>query len=255
MTRVLPHGWRDLFRQLLLFGGTYLVYQVVRALVAPNAEDPGYLPFANATKVIDLERASHLFIEPTLQAWAARTRVLMDLADWSYLNAQYLVAGGALLFIYLRRNESFYRLRDVFLAAIALALIGYALFPTAPPRLMPEWGFTDSIREFTGVTVERGASSALLNLYAAVPSMHVCFAILVGWPMAKLTRRWPVRIVWALYPLWIVFVVMATANHYLFDVVLGALTALLSALVVDRWLAWRESVRGQGHLGRQPHLR
>jgi PAP2 superfamily protein len=61
--------------------------------------------------------------------------------------------------------------------------------------------------------------------------------------------------VWALYPLWIVFVVMATANHYLFDVVLGALSALLSALVVDRWLAWRESVRGQGHLGRQPHLR
>ena len=226
----LPHGWRDLFRQALLFGGTYGLYQLVRALVARNPVDPGYTPFGNATKVIDLERATHLFIEPGIQAWTARVHWLMDLADWNYLNAQYLVTAGALLFIYLRRNESFYLVRNMLLIAIGIALVGYIVFPTAPPRLMPEWGFSDSVREFTGITAEKGASGSLLNLYAAVPSMHVSFAVMVALPMARFARHWPVRIVWGLYPLWIAFVVIATANHYLFDAVLGALTAVAAAL-------------------------
>ena len=111
----------------------------------------------------------------------------MDIAAWTYLNAHYFVTLGALVFIYLRRNDSFYFVRNVFMIAMAIALVGYALYPTAPPRLMPEWGFTDSIHQFTGITVEKGASSALVNLYAAVPSMHVCFALMVGIPMSRLT--------------------------------------------------------------------
>ncbi len=112
---------------------------------------------------------------------------LMDIADWTYLNAHYFVTLAALVFIYLRRNDSFYFVRNVFMIAMGIAIIGYALYPTAPPRLMPEWGFTDSIHQFTGITVEKGASSALINLYAAVPSMHVCFALMVGIPMSRLT--------------------------------------------------------------------
>jgi hypothetical protein len=229
--RFLPHGWRDLVRQTLLFGGTYGLYQLVRALVARNPLDPGYTPFGNATKVIDLERATHVFIEPSVQSWTARAHWLMDLADWNYVNAQYLVTVGALLYIYLRRNESFPVVRNMLLVAIAIALVGYIVFPTAPPRLMPEWGFSDSVRDFTGVSAERGASGALLNMYAAVPSMHVCFALMVALPMVRLVRRWPVRMLWALYPLWITFVVIATGNHYLFDALLGALTAGAAALV------------------------
>src|SRR5579862_271554 len=104
----------------------------------------------------------------------------MDIADWTYLNAHYFVTIGALMFIYLRRNDSFYFVRNMFMIAMAIALVGYALYPTAPPRLDPEWGFTDSIRQLTGITVENGAGSAFVNAYAAVPSMHVCFALLVG---------------------------------------------------------------------------
>ena len=70
---------------------------------------------------------------------------LMDFADWTYLNAHYFVTLGALVFIYLRRNDSFYFVRNMFMVAMAIALVGYFLYPTAPPRLMPEWGFTDSI--------------------------------------------------------------------------------------------------------------
>ena len=80
----------------------------------------------------------------------------MDIADWTYLNAHYFVTFAALVFIYLRRNDSFYFVRNMFMIAMGIALVGYALYPTAPPRLMPEWGFTDSISQFlTGGTADR----------------------------------------------------------------------------------------------------
>jgi hypothetical protein len=161
----------------------------------------------------------------------------MDFADWMYLNAHYAVTLGALVFIYLRRNDSFYFVRNMFLIAMGLALVGYFLYPTAPPRLMPEWGFTDSIARFTGVEVENTPVNALLNIYAAVPSMHVCFAILVGWPMARLVSPRPARLAWSVYPLLITFVVVATGNHYLTDVFLGALTAGAAAVLAERLFA------------------
>ena len=92
---------------------------------------------------------------------------------------------------------------------------------------MPEWGFTDSISQFLGGTgwIDDGPAKAFLNFYAAVPSMHVCFAIMIGWPMARLVSRRPAKVAWCLYPLLVTFVVVATGNHYFTDVFLGALTA------------------------------
>ena len=235
--RVLPRGWTDAVRQLLLFAAAYFLYELVRAIVAGNALAPGYKPFGDATKIINFERLLHVFVEPNIQAWTLKAHWLMVIADWTYLNAHYIVTTGALAFIYSRRNSSFYFVRNMFMIAMAIALIGYALYPTAPPRLLPEWGFTDTIQQFTGITVERGAGSALLNLYAAVPSMHVCFALMIGIPMSRLVRRWPAKVAWRVYPLAITFVVVATGNHYFTDVFLGALTAGVSALLADRLLA------------------
>ncbi|MGI8506625.1 MAG: phosphatase PAP2 family protein [Solirubrobacteraceae bacterium] len=234
-TRVLPRGWTDVIRQVLLFLGAYLLYQLVRGLVDGGN---GYKPFGDATKIIHLERVLHIFIEPSVQAWASSVHWLMDLADWTYLNAHYLVTLGALVFIYLRRNDSFYFVRNMFMIAMAIALVGYALYPTAPPRLMPEWGFTDSVAHFMGLPyIEDSPGKALLNFYAAVPSMHVCFAVMIGVPMSRLVKRWWGRVAWGLYPLLITFVVVATGNHYLTDVILGALTAGASALLAGQLLA------------------
>lgn len=221
-------------RQLMLFLGAYIGYQVVRGLIDGN--DVARASW-NATKVIDLERALHVFIEPSIEAWALNERWPIDIADWTYVNAHCVVSIGALVFVYMRCNESFYFIRNMFMIAMLVALVGYAVYPTAPPRLMPEWGFTDAIRQFTGVTAEDGPSSALLNLYAAIPSMHVCFALMIGLPMAKLVKRPPARIAWLLYPLFISFVVIATGNHYLTDVFLGAVTAGFSALLAGKLLA------------------
>ncbi len=232
--RVLPRGWKDAARQLLLGGAAYMLYEVVRALAQGGGT---YKPFGDATRIINLERALHVFVEPSVQAWTLNRHWLMDLADWTYLNTHYCVTIGALVFLYLRRNDSFYFVRNAFMIAMAIALVGYAVYPTAPPRLLPEWGFTDTIRQLTGVTFEyHGPTSALLNFYAAVPSMHVCFAIMVGWPMSRLVGR-PFRWLWILYPVLISYVVVATGNHYLTDVFLGALTAGASWMLAGRLLA------------------
>ena len=232
--RVLPKGWPDAIRQVLLFVGAYLGYQLVRGLV--NGNDVAQASW-NATKVINLERRLHVFIEPSVQAWALNIHWLIDVADFSYLYSQYIVTFTVLLWIYLRRNDSFYFVRNMFMAAMVIALIGYALYPTAPPRLMPEWGFTDTIQQWSGVTAEYGTSAALLNLYAAIPSMHVCFSLMIGIPMLRFVTHRAVKVLWILYPFYITFVVISTGNHYITDVVLGAATAGLSALISKQLLA------------------
>jgi hypothetical protein len=224
--RLLPRGWFDLLRQLALFSAAYFAYQFVRGAVDGS---PGRA-FWNATKIIRLEHGLHVFVEPTVQAWASTKPWLIDFADWMYLNSHFTVTISALAFLYLFRNSSFYFVRNMFMFAMGIALVGYFVFPTAPPRLMPEWNFTDSVADFTGVQVDNASVSALLNLYAAVPSMHVCFALMVGGSLSQLVRPRPLKVLWALYPLLVTFVVVATGNHFLTDAFLGATTAGLAAL-------------------------
>ena len=236
-SRLLPRGWTDLLRQIALFVVAFLGYDLVRGLVEGGNL---YKPFGDAMRIIDFERTLHIFVEPSVQAWAQNVHWLMDAADWTYLNGHFFVTFAVLVFIYVRRNDSFNFVRNVVMISMALALVGYWLYPTAPPRLMPEWGFTDSISQFvTGNTgsIDYGPAKAFTNFYAAVPSMHVCFAVIIGVTMARLVKRRVFKVMWSLYPLLVTFVVVVTANHFLTDVFLGALTAVLAALMADRLLA------------------
>jgi hypothetical protein len=120
------------------------------------------------------------------------------------------------------------------MVAMVMALVGYALFPTAPPRFLPEWGFVDSVASLTGISQDSVAINALFNPFAAVPSMHVAFALMLGWPLAHLVSHPVVKAMWLAYPLLITFVVVATANHFLVDALLGGLVAAASAWAAGR---------------------
>jgi PAP2 superfamily len=232
--RILPRGWLDALRQVSLFGAAYLAYRLVRGLVEGDAN----AAFAHARDLISLERTLHVFVEPSIQAWASSSHMVMVLASWLYVNAQTSVTVAALLYLYLRHNRNFYFVRNMFMIAMAIALAGYAAFPTAPPRFMPEWGFVDTVSDFTGVHVSHASASlnALTNLYAAVPSMHVAFSLMIGVTLARLSRSRIVAVLCLLYPLLITFVIIVTANHFIIDALLGALTAAVSAYGA-RWLA------------------
>ena len=232
--RALPHGWLDALRQVSLFGAAYLAYRFVRGLVEGDAN----AAFAHARDLITLERTLHVFVEPSIQAWASGSHFLMVFSAWMYVNAQTTVTVAALVYLYLRHNRNFYFVRNMFMVAMAIALVGYAVFPTAPPRFMPEWGFIDSVSDFTGVRVNAHSASlnALTNLYAAVPSMHVAFALMIGGTLSRLVRWRVVRVLWMLYPFLMAFVIVVTANHFIVDAILGALTAGASAYAAT-WMA------------------
>jgi membrane-associated phospholipid phosphatase len=232
--RLLPSGPLDALRQVLLFFIAYYGYRLVRGAI----DDPAgaSVAFQNARNVIHLEQGLGLFVEPSIQAWAATKPAVIDFASWTYLNCQSSVTLGALVFLYLFHNRSFYFVRNMFVVAMGVALIGYVLVPTAPPRFFPEWGFFDAVANFTGVSHDSVAVNTLFNPYAAIPSMHVAFALMIGVPLARLSKRRVVKVAWALYPLLVTFVIVATGNHFLIDAFLGALTAALAAWAAA-WLA------------------
>ena len=223
--RLLPNGWVDLLRQIAVFCGSYYLYRIVRGVVDGRAADA----FTNARHVIDLERGLHVFVEPTVHAWASGKSLIIGVASWMYLNSHFTITVGTLAWIYLYRNGSFYFVRNMFTVAMALALVGYVLYPTAPPRFMPEWGFTDSVAQFTGIQPDNASANFLFNPFAAVPSMHVAFALMLSGTMSGIVRRRWAQVLWWLYPPVVTFVVVATANHWWFDAFAGACTAGLSA--------------------------
>jgi hypothetical protein len=223
--RLLPQSPVDLLRQIVLFCGAYYLYRLVRGQVYGE----GALAYAHAAAIVHLERSLHVFVEPAVQRWAVATGWLTKLTSWMYINLHFVVTTVTLAWIYLRRNEHFYFVRNMYTVAMGLALVGYVVYPTAPPRLFPELGFTDSVAQYTHVS-DTSSVNALFNPYAAVPSMHVCFALMIGWSMVRIVRRGWARSFWAVYPAVMTFVVVSTANHWLFDAATGALVAAVSAV-------------------------
>ncbi|TML37720.1 MAG: phosphatase PAP2 family protein [Actinobacteria bacterium] len=223
-SRWLPRGWVDALRQLTLFAGAYYAYRIVRGIVDGQTT----VAFDHARSIVDIEKGVGLFFEPGLQHWALGRPWLIDAADWSYVNSHFLVTTTFLIWLYLARNRAFYFVRNMFMVAMALALVGYLVFPAAPPRLLPEWGFTDTVTNAVGQS-QANTAKLLFNPYAAMPSMHVAFALMIAIPAIKVTATRALRYVWAFYPAFVTLVVMVTANHFWLDAAGGLLVATISA--------------------------
>jgi len=207
----LPKGWGDLGRQVAILVSVDLAYTFVRGI----ADGQKAIAMTHGQQVIDFEKATGTFFEPSLQAFFLPAQGIIDLANQLYLNAQFSIALGFLVWLYLFRNQSYYFVRNMFVVSMGLALVGYALFPTAPPRLMPEWGFTDSVASFTGVDPATSSAGTLFNPFAAVPSMHVAFALMIGWPLAKLVKWRALRVFWTLYSFIVTLVIVVVLKRVL----------------------------------------
>jgi PAP2 superfamily len=231
--RRLPRGWPDLLLQFALFFLAYQAYQLVRGLIDGRSD----LAFANAERIVDLEKATGTFFEPGLQQSLLSHTWLIDFANWMYVNSHFTISVVFLAWLYLFRNDNFYFVRNMFMVAMGIALVGYALFPTAPPRMLTGEGFTDTIASFTAVDQDSNAVSFLVNKYAAVPSMHIGFSTMIAGTAVMLVRNPIGRVLWSLYPLLVFWVIVVTANHYWFDAACGLLVAVGSALVASRVLA------------------
>ena len=229
----LPQGWGDFGRQIGILVGVDLAYTFVRGVV----DSERALAFVHGRQVIDFEQATHTFFEPSLQAFFLPAQWVIDLANQIYLNAQFSIAIGFLLWLYLFRNESYYFVRNMFVVAMGIALVGYTLYPTAPPRMFPQHGFVDTLNAYSDVGHDSSLAKIFINPYAAVPSMHCAFAMLIGGTGVIVCRNLISKVLWATWPLLVSWVTIVTANHYWVDAALGWLVALSAALIAQRLLA------------------
>jgi hypothetical protein len=220
----LPGGWTDVVRQLGLFACAYMGYQLVRGIVSGDTATA----IANGQRVIDFEAKTGTLFEPHLQHYLLNTEWLIDFANFMYINSHFVITTTFLVWLYLQRNESFYFVRNMFLIAMGLAIVGYALYPCAPPRLFHDAGFVDTVREVNNS--DSGIEHIFVNAYAAVPSMHCGFSLMVGATGVMVCRARAARVLWALYPALVFFVVVVTANHFWVDGALGWMVAALSAV-------------------------
>ena len=222
--RVLPRGYADFGLQLLIWFGFLAAYQVARGVAD---RDPARA-FTNGWRVIDIEQRLTGLGELTLQGWTQSSRVLEALVSWTYWNSEFTVIGLTLLWVYLRRHDAFARFRNTILLANVVGLLGFWLVPTAPPWMFPGKGFVDGVNH----------SSALLqtlgNSYAAMPSLHAADALIVAFFLVSTSRTIWAKALWMLWPVWVWFSVVATANHYLLDVLAGIVLAV-AALLATAW--------------------
>jgi hypothetical protein len=228
--RRLPRGWLDLVRQVVIWFGFVLAYQLARGI----ADRSPAVAFENARGVIDFERRATGLWELSLQSWVESFATLGRLTSWTYWLSQFAVVGLALLWVYFRRYEHFIRFRNLLMLANVIGLFGYVLLPTAPPRMFPELGFVDTLASFG--TPNHGSTLVELasNPYAAMPSLHAADALIVGVTLALLVRPIWLKVLWLIWPAWVWFSVMATANHFWLDIAAGIAVASVAALVVHR---------------------
>ena len=221
---LLPRGPGDLLRQIAIVSLFDIAYELSR-VVATGGRG---VALAHAGSVVDAERSLGIFRELSVQYFALHApRPVLDIANWTYFNAQFTVTFAFLLWAYLRHTERYTTIRNTVIAADAIGLIGYLLYPTAPPRMLPQLGFTDTLNE-AAVNHHSGVIASLANPYAAMPSLHTAYALIFGAFGVALARRWWVRVMWALYPGLVVFAIIATANHFVLDAIAGAIVAALA---------------------------
>ncbi|MEQ8717281.1 MAG: phosphatase PAP2 family protein [Acidimicrobiales bacterium] len=221
------------WRELLIIGTFYAVYSFIRNQFGSAAVD-WTVAYENARAIIDVERAIGLYHEARIQSWFLGWDGFLRFWNVFYGLFHFAVTALVLIFLYTRDPVAYPRWRTIGLVTTAMALIGFALFPLMPPRLLPDCGlygaclqgtgFVDTVTDIGGIwSFDSGAGEKLSNQYAAMPSMHFGWA---AWSFLALYPRLerPVaKAAIAIYPWLTMFAIIVTANHYWIDALGGAI--------------------------------
>jgi PAP2 superfamily len=211
-----------------------LFYFFVRGLEKSDAS----VAEAHAERIVSIERSMGIFVEPQLQARIIDHPILIDLANWVYIWAHWPVILGWVFWMWFRHRDDYPVYRNAILLSGAAGMVVFALYPTAPPRLMPELGFVDtiSLRSHSYRVLQ---PPALADLYASMPSLHFGWNLLVGIAIARHAISRLGRAIGFLLPIAMFSAIVLTANHYLLDGIVGGafpLTGLaLSVYLTPRW--------------------
>lgn len=179
--------------------------------------------------LLGAERLVEIDIEHRLNRLVASIQLLAVSANYFYATLHFVVTLTVLLWLYVARPRYYRRARSVLVGMTVLALAGYWLYPLAPPRLMPDEGFVDTVHAFGiwGLAPSEIVASAS-NQYAAMPSMHVGWALWAGAALILYAKRPQVRLLGVAYPFLTLLLVIVTANHFVLDAVGAAIAFTLA---------------------------
>ncbi|MEH0543919.1 phosphatase PAP2 family protein [Streptomyces sp. B21-105] len=219
-----------LWFEILLVAVSYWVYSLVRNAVPEQRSE--------ALRNTDwIWRAEHMFgmaVEESVNHAVNSVTWLIVSMNYYYATLHFIVTLVVLVWLYRSHPGRYAAARLVLFATTAVALVGYYLYPLAPPRLMPRGGFIDTVMVHqTWGSMASGDLKHMSNQYAAMPSMHIGWSLWCGVTVFALARLPWVRVLGLLYPMATLVVIVATANHFWLDAV-GGLLCLVFGFTVSR---------------------
>ncbi|MEO8539570.1 MAG: phosphatase PAP2 family protein, partial [bacterium] len=216
---------------------SFLIYFAIRGAVVDRAGEAMVRGF----NLIDLEKRLHVYWELEMQSWILGhywlIKTMNGIYFWGHMPLVILVA----VWLYVRHRTAYYITRNAFLASGAIGVVIYWLFPVAPPRLIPFAGFIDTMAAFDRVGYNAQEAKAFVNPFAAVPSLHFGWSLLLGVIVAWVARKPWAYAFGVIWPVAMFFSVVMTGNHFILDTVAGAIVSFAGlgiALAGGWYLGW-----------------
>jgi hypothetical protein len=238
-------SWFDLMEIGLVAVG-FLAYFLVRGGVVERTGEA----LAHARWIIDFQKSLGVFVEPAINQWTLAEPWRIDFFNFVYFWLDFPLIIGIGLILFWRSRFHYTLLRDSLLISGGMALFFYYRYPVAPPRYLPEWGFTDTLEEFANLSYQAQSMQPFVNPFAAVPSLHVGWSVLLAVVLFMVSSHWLIRTGAVAVLAAQTVAVVATANHYLFDAAVGTIICL-GALLIALWLQSAVYPRIQGWFGRR----
>jgi PAP2 superfamily len=224
------------WKEALTIAAFYGVYSFIRNQFGSEAVSPEHA-FDNAKRIITLERWLGSYHEETIQDWFLDDRWFIQFWNLFYGSFHFVVTAFGIVFLYRWQGHRYVRWRTTLAFTTGLALIGFATFPLMPPRLLPaSYGFVDTLRTYGGLwSFDDSALKAVSNQYAAMPSLHIGWAIWSTCVFLPAVRRPWLRALVISYPLLTTFAIVVTGNHYWIDALGGAVIVGIGYLLGSWW--------------------
>jgi hypothetical protein len=216
--------WKGGIREISIVLCVYAAYSLIQGGIV----DKEALAFHNAYNIISFEKQLNIYWEPNIQSWFLEHISLVYIVNALYTLFFYPVLIIFGIWAYNRHREKYTLARNVLILTAVIGLPCFAFYPTAPPRLLSGLGFIDTLDKYRFLNYSSSIPSAMVNQYAAMPSFHLAWTLLVGIVIIDIAKSWWLRTLGILLPLLMLVSIIATANHFILDAVAGAVITGIS---------------------------
>ncbi len=213
---------------------SFLIYFFIRGAVVDRAGEA----LARGINVIELEQRLGIYRELAMQSWIIDHYWMIKTMNWIYFWGHMPMVILLAIWLYTRHRKAYRITRNAFLASGAIGVLLYWQFPVAPPRLIPFAGFIDTMAQFDKVGYNAQEARAFVNPYAAVPSLHFGWSLLLGAVVAWVGKNPLAWVFGAAWPVAMFFAVVMTGNHFILDAIAGAVVSFAGlgmAFAIERW--------------------